>query len=89
MENFYSTGQSLNCPLSLAIAPKMCHTNSMKNKSNNPYVNTLVEMGYDRQDCEMVAAAGQDATYPRVIHGRTFDTKEQYDEELADYIAGL
>jgi hypothetical protein len=24
-----------------------------------------------------------------VIHGRTFDTKEQYDEELAEYIMGL
>ena len=88
VENFYSTGQSLICPLSLAIAPQICNTNSM-NKSNNPYVNTLVEMGYDRADCEMVAAAGLDATYPRVIHGRTFDTKEQYDEELADYLNGL
>jgi hypothetical protein len=58
-------------------------------KSNNPYVNNLVEMGYDRADCEMVASAGIDATYPRVIHGRTFDTKAQYDSELADYIAGL
>ena len=57
--------------------------------SNNPYVNNLVEMGYDRADCEMVAAAGLDATYPRVIHGRTFDTKEQYEEELADYLNGL
>jgi len=66
-----------------------CHTNSMENKSNNPYVNTLVEMGYDRADCEMVASAGVDATYPRVIHGRTFDTKEQYDAELAEYIMGL
>ena len=35
------------------------------------------------------AAAGLDATYPRVIHGRTFDTKEQYDAELAEYIMGL
>ena len=60
-----------------------------KTLSNNPYVNTLVEMGYDRQDCEMVAAAGLDATYPRVIHGRTFETKEQYDSELADYLNGL
>ena len=46
-------------------------------------------MGYDRADCEMVAACGVPATYPRVIHGRTFETKEQYDEELAEYIAGL
>jgi len=66
---------------------KICHTISMK--SNNPYVNTLVEMGYDRQDCEMVAAAGQEKTFPCVIHGRTFDTQEQYDEELAEYISGL
>ena len=57
--------------------------------SNNPYVNNLVEMGYDRADCEMVAAAGLDATYPRVIHGRTFDTKAEYDEALADYLNGL
>ena len=58
-------------------------------QSNNPYVNNLVEMGYDRADCEMVAAAGLDKTFPCVIHGRTFDTQEQYDEELAEYIAGL
>ena len=58
-------------------------------KSNNPYVNTLVEMGYDRADCEMVASAGVDKTFPCVIHGRTFDSQEQYDEELAEYIAGL
>ena len=57
--------------------------------SNNPYVNNLVEMGYDRADCEMVAAAGRDASYPRTIYGRTFDTKAEYDEAVADYIAGL
>jgi hypothetical protein len=56
---------------------------------HNPYVANLVEMGYDRQDCEMVAAAGREKTFPCVIHGRTFDTKEQYDEELAEYINGL
>ena len=56
---------------------------------HNPYVANLVEMGYDRQDCEMVAAAGREKTFPCVIHGRTFDTKEQYDEELADYLNGM
>lgn len=79
--------QLVRCP---PFPPKsliLCHTISMK--SNNPYVNTLVEMGYDRQDCEMVAAAGQEKTFPCVIHGRTFDTQEQYDEELAEYISGL
>jgi len=71
--------------------PQILYCIHMNNEtpSNNPYVNNLVEMGYDRADCEMVAAAGLDATYPRVIHGRTFDTKEQYEEELADYLNGL
>ncbi len=97
--------QSLNCPLSLAIVPQNCHTNSMTKfndpctlaletdevlmQIHNPYVANLVEMGYDRADCEMVAAAGRDATYPRTIYGRTFDTKAEYDEAVADYIAGL
>jgi len=57
--------------------------------SNNPYVNNLVAMGYDRQDCEMVAAAGLEKTFPCVIHGRTFDSQEQYDQELHDYLNGL
>jgi len=56
---------------------------------HNPYVANLVEMGYDRADCEMVAAVGRDATYPRTIYGRTFDTKAEYDEALADYLNGL
>jgi hypothetical protein len=66
----------------LEVNPKMTHY--------NPYVQNLIEMGYDEQDCRNVAAVGEtNVTYPRVIHGRTFDTKEQYDEELADFINGL
>jgi hypothetical protein len=59
------------------------------NNISNPYVQQLVEMGYDRADCEMVASAGVDATYPREIHGRVFNTQEEYDEALADFINGL
>jgi len=58
----------------------------MKNK--NPYVATLIEMGYDKQDCYNVAAVGLDATYPRTIYGRTYDTKAEYDEALADFLNG-
>jgi hypothetical protein len=50
----------------------------------NPYVATLIEMGYDEQDCRNVAAAGLDATYPR-----TFQTKAAYDEALADFLNGI
>jgi len=60
----------------------------MTNK--NPYVQTLIEMGYDEQDCQMVAAVGQqNVTYPRNIHGRIFETEAEYKEALADFINGL
>ena len=56
----------------------------------NPYVETLIEMGYDEQDCRNVAAIGeQNITYPRIIHGRTFISKEEYDAAVADFINGL
>ena len=62
--------------------------NNQQMTISNPYVATLVEMGYDRADCEMVANAGVKSTYPRTIHGRVFNTQEEYDEALADFING-
>jgi len=71
-------------------SPQVLFTNFHKLMTNyNPYVETLVEMGYDRSDCEMVAAAGVDKTFPLNIHGRVFNTQEEYDEALADFINGL
>jgi hypothetical protein len=56
----------------------------------NPYVQNLIEMGYDAADCYTVAAVGEtNVTYPRIIHGRTFATKEEYDDAVADFINGL
>jgi len=59
----------------------------MTNK--NPYVETLVEMGYDEQDCQVVANAGVKKQFPLNIHGRIFNTQEEYDAALADFINGL
>jgi len=56
---------------------------------SNPYVATLVEMGYDEADCRVVASAGVKKTFPLNIHGRVFDTQEEYDEALADFLNGL
>lgn len=55
----------------------------------NPYVETLIEMGYDEADCRMVAAAGVAKTFPLNIHGRVYQTQQEYDDALADYINGL
>ena len=57
--------------------------------TNNPYTNTLLEMGYDKQDCEVVSTMFQKHSFPCVIHGRTFDTEEQYYAELHEYMNGL
>ena len=52
----------------------------------NPYVQNLIEMGYDEKDCQMVAAVGQQkVTYPRNIHGRIFETEKEYKEALGGY----
>ena len=62
----------------------------MTQTHSNPYVQNLIEMGYDEQDCYMVAAVGeQNVTYPRNIHGRIYQTESDYKEALADYINGL
>jgi len=57
--------------------------------NNNPYVQTLIEMGYDETDCQMVASAGVKKTFPCNISGRVFNTQEEYNDALADYINGL
>ena len=91
-ELFNWTGVTVLEPSTIGWFPRQilyCSYMNNETPSNNPYVNNLVEMGYDRQDCEMVAAAGLDASYPRTIHGRTFETKADYDEALADYLNGL
>ena len=55
----------------------------------NPYVDTLIEMGYDEQDCRVASAMFQKHTFPCVIHGRTFETEEQYHTELHEFFNGL
>ena len=57
--------------------------------NQNPYVANLIEMGYDEQDCQVVAAAGVKKQFPLNIHGRIFNTQEEYNEALADFINGL
>ena len=59
------------------------------NKTNNPYINNLLEMGYDEQDVKVASTMFQKKTFPCVIHGRKFETEEQYYAELHEYMNGL
>ena len=42
----------------------------------NPYVENLIEMGYDRTDCETVAVAGVDKTFPLTFTGEYIKLKK-------------
>ena len=75
--------------LKSTIQFKQNSTPSFLDKMNNPYVENLVAMGYDRADCETVAVAGVDKTFPMNIHGRVYQTQEEYDEALHDFINGM
>jgi len=55
--------------------------------TNNPYINTLLEMGYDQQDCSSPPA--QQRQFPTTIHGRHYETEEQYNAELHEFLNGL
>ena len=55
----------------------------------NPYIENLVSMGYDRQDVTVASTMFQKKTFPCEIHGRVFDTEEQYLSELHDFISGM
>ncbi|AIX40217.1 hypothetical protein Syn7803C107_63 [Synechococcus phage ACG-2014a] len=57
--------------------------------TSNPYVDTLIEMGYDKQDVQVASTMFQKHTFPCVIHGRQFDTEEQYFAELHEYMNGM
>ena len=56
------------------------------NTTQNPYVITLLQSGYDQSDCDTVSKTNRE--FPCVIHGRKFETEEQYLEELHEFLNG-
>ena len=56
---------------------------------HNPYVENLVEMGYDRQDVETASMLFAKKTFPYTIHGRTYQTEEEYNEAIHEFMNGM
>ena len=54
----------------------------------NPYVENLVQKGYDRNECNVASTMFQRRTFPCTIHGVTFDTADEYYEALHDFLNG-
>lgn len=55
--------------------------------TSNPYVAQLIEKGYSEQECRTARASKR--TFPCTIGLRTFNTEEEYQEALADFLNGI
>ena len=78
----------LICSMMYSWRHKMIDNNT-EIMTNNPYVNNLIEMGYDKQDVMVTSTMFQKKEFPCVIHGRTFETEEQYNQELHEFMNGM
>ena len=57
--------------------------------NTNPYIQTLIEMGYDEHDVSVASTMFQKKTFPCEIYGRKFETEEQYYAELHEFMNGM
>jgi hypothetical protein len=57
----------------------------MENQTSNPYVQTLLEKGYTVAETRTLA---RKRTFPCTIGARTYETEEQYNEALHDFLNG-
>jgi hypothetical protein len=57
----------------------------MEKTHNNPYVQTLLEKGYTVAETRKPAPKRQ---FPCTIGARTFQTEEEYQEALHDFLNG-
>lgn len=54
--------------------------------TNNPYVNYCLQKGYSRQEARQ--AIRREMTFPCTIGLRTFQTKQEYEDVLHDFLNG-
>ena len=53
-------------------------------KTNNPYVQQILDQGRD-----YTPTPAKKQEFPKTIYGRTFETQEEYDEALAEFLNGM
>lgn len=55
--------------------------------TSNPYVAHLMEKGYSEQECRSSRTSKK--TFPCTIGLRTFNTEEEYQDALHDFLNGI
>ena len=75
--------------LKLSKSNLSSETNNKQMTISNPYVENLVQMGYDRKDVETASTMFQKKTFPYTIHGRTYQTEEEYNAAIHEFMNGM
>ena len=57
--------------------------------NTNPYIQNLIEMGYDETDCKVASTKFQKKEFPLTMYGRTYNTEEEYFSAIHDFMNGL
>ena len=69
------------------ICPRSALTrayNVSMNKTNNPYAQQVIAQGRDLSN-----APARKREFPCTIHGRRFETENDYQEAMADFLNGM
>ena len=57
--------------------------------NQNPYVQNLIQKGYSERECRETAFTGRSKQFPYTIHGKTYQTQEENDEALSEFLNGM
>ena len=75
--------------LKLSKSNLSSETNNKQMTISNPYVENLIQMGYDRKDVETASTMFQKKSFPYTIHGRTYQTEEEYNAAIHEFMNGM
>jgi len=56
--------------------------------TDNPYMAHIMEKGYTEQEIRQSMSPAPKKVFPCTIGLRTYNTQEEYDEALADFLNG-
>ena len=71
-------------PICHDIARACAYNRCMNNNTSNPYAQQVLAQGSDLSN-----APARKREFPCTIHGRVFETENDYQEAMADFLNGM
>lgn len=72
------------CPPGPTIRPHQPYNSYMNKTTSNPYIAQIYAKGRD-----YVPTPAKMGEFPKTVHGRTFETEEEYREAIAEMLNGM